>query len=90
MLAAPISVAICGLKLCLYVIEWQDLALQALVEGHMLTSDEEASLRECLRFREEDRWLHLLYRCVTFRASSLHTKLVTFDHVCDCLFHSCT
>ena len=30
----------------------------------MLTSDEEASLRESLRFREEDRWLHLLYRSV--------------------------
>ncbi len=41
------------------------LVMQALVEGHMLTSDEEASLRESLRFREEDRWLHLLYRSVT-------------------------
>ena len=28
----------------------------------MLTSDEEASLRDSLRFRERDRWLHLLYR----------------------------
>jgi len=40
--------------------------VQALVEGHMLNSDEEASLRESLRFREEDRWLHLLYRFRTF------------------------
>ncbi len=31
----------------------------------MLTSEEEAALRESLRFREEDRWLHLLYRCAT-------------------------
>ena len=35
---------------------------QALIERHMLTSDEEASLRDSLRFREQDRWLHLLYR----------------------------
>ena len=28
----------------------------------MLTSDEEASLRDSLRFKEQDRWLHLLYR----------------------------
>lgn len=38
------------------------LLAQALIEGHMLTSDEEASLRDSLRFREQDRWLHLLYR----------------------------
>jgi hypothetical protein len=32
------------------------------VDGHMLTSEEEALLRETLQYREEDRWLHLLYR----------------------------
>ena len=35
---------------------------QALIEGHMLTSGEEASMRENLHYREEDRWLHLYYR----------------------------
>ena len=40
---------------------------QALVEGHMLTSEEEANLRESLNYREEDRWLHLLYRCAMRR-----------------------
>ena len=28
----------------------------------MLSSGEEASLRDSLRFAEQDRWLHLLYR----------------------------
>ena len=37
----------------------------------MLNSEEEAALRECLRFREEDRWLHLLYRCAS--GSSAHS-----------------
>ncbi|CAL8472035.1 g11577 [Coccomyxa elongata] len=37
-------------------------AFRALIEGHMLTSGEEASLRENLHYREEDRWLHLYYR----------------------------
>jgi hypothetical protein len=36
----------------------------------MLNSEEEAALRESLRFREEDRWLHLLYRCAS--SSSAH------------------
>lgn len=35
---------------------------QVLVEGHMLTSAEEAELRDLLRFRPQDRWLQLLYR----------------------------
>ncbi len=39
-----------------------DVLYQALIEGHMLTSGEEASLRENLHYREEDRWLHLYYR----------------------------
>ncbi|KAK9905515.1 hypothetical protein WJX75_001308 [Coccomyxa subellipsoidea] len=37
-------------------------AFRALAEGHMLTSEEEAALRETLHYREEDRWLHLFYR----------------------------
>ncbi|EIE23608.1 TPR-like protein [Coccomyxa subellipsoidea C-169] len=37
-------------------------AFRALAEGHMLTSEEEAALRESLHYREEDRWLHLFYR----------------------------
>ena len=64
--------------------------MQALVEGHMLTSDEEATLRESLRFREEDRWLHLLYRYATSQATLLYTRLGTFDYFRDSLFHSCT
>ena len=54
--------------------------MQALVEGHMLTSDEEAMLRESLRFREEDRWLHLLYRYATAQASLFHTRLGTLTN----------
>ena len=46
---------------------------QALVEGHMLTGEEEANLRESLSYREEDRWLHLLYRCA-LRASETKVK----------------
>ena len=38
------------------------------MEGHMLTSAEEAELRASLRFRTQDRWLQLLYR----RVSMLH------------------
>ena len=42
----------------------------------MLTSEEEASLRESLRFSEEDRWLHLLYRSVSFWARRWHRGFV--------------
>ena len=35
-----------------------------LVDGHLLTSAEEAELRGSLRFRPQDRWLQLLYRHV--------------------------
>ena len=57
------------------------LTLQALVEGHMLNSDEEASLRESLRFREEDRWLRLLYRSVIWRAASSNVALEICDYL---------
>ena len=36
--------------------------VKALVDGQMLTSREEEELQDSLEFREEDRWLHLLYR----------------------------
>ena len=51
------------------------LTLQALVERHMLNSNEEASLRESLRFREEDRWLRLLYRSVILEAALSNCSL---------------
>ncbi len=45
----------------------------------MLTSNEEASLRESLRFREEDRWLHLLYRSVFLLGLTLTLTGVALD-----------
>jgi len=68
-------------KLCLNV--------QALVEGHMLNSNEEASLRESLRFREEDRWLHLLYRFRTFSHAICHLQHLVSEMApaCTSLIH---
>ena len=42
--------------------EWALLALQILIDNHMLTADEEAQLRQGLRFSKDDRWLALLYQ----------------------------
>ena len=38
------------------------VALQILIDNHMLTADEEARLREGLSFSQDDRWLALLYQ----------------------------
>lgn len=46
----------------------------------MLSSTEEASLRESLRFREEDRWLHLLYRQVGLILKSIPNLACTYSH----------
>lgn len=37
-------------------------AFAALVDNHMLTSDEEFALLDSLPFTSEDRWMVLLYR----------------------------
>ena len=47
------------------------MVCQALAEGHMLTSEEEAALRETLHYREEDRWLHLFYRSISSRSNCI-------------------
>ena len=38
------------------------LAMQILIDNHMLTADEEARLRQGLKFSQDDRWLALLYQ----------------------------
>ena len=52
----------------------------------MLNSEEEAALRESLRFREEDRWLHLLYRCAS--GSSAHSIAGVYPLIGAPEFHS--
>ncbi|KAL0042944.1 hypothetical protein WJX79_004643 [Trebouxia sp. C0005] len=37
-------------------------AFQILIDNHMLTADEEARLRQGLKFSNDDRWLSLLYQ----------------------------
>ena len=41
----------------------QNRSCSALMDGHMLTNEEEVQLVEGLRMAEDDQWLKLLYRC---------------------------
>lgn len=45
-------------KLCTLAV-----GFQVLVDKHMLTGQQEKDLVDSLQFKEEDRWLQLLYRC---------------------------
>ncbi|KAK9828405.1 hypothetical protein WJX81_004996 [Elliptochloris bilobata] len=56
-------------------------AFQVLVEGHMLTSAEEAELRDSLRFRPQDRWLQLLCSAKCKK----YDQHATMDATLDCL-----